>query len=153
MAGAARGPRCPLGSPGSCGALGEGSCPARFVSGSDSLKHVSVVRLPRERDNWSNCFCKFSGWYSACKAACHWATRAMWAVASFSANQNCLFSMGSAYSCKGLGLGFWVVGVLFFSFPFHRTQSFFLFFRASFCPSETRCRSSSCRSGSLLTFK
>lgn len=35
---------CPLGSPGSCGALGEGSCPARLLSGSDSLKHERVLR-------------------------------------------------------------------------------------------------------------
>lgn len=34
---------CPLGSPGSCGALGEGSCPAGFGRGTDSLEHEPVL--------------------------------------------------------------------------------------------------------------
>lgn len=43
MAGAAGCPGVSWGSPGSCGALGEGSCPARFLSASDSLKTERVL--------------------------------------------------------------------------------------------------------------
>lgn len=77
MAGAAGRPRVALGLPRELRGSGRGLRPCWLRQGRWLIKTpASVMRLPRERDNWSNCFCKFSSWYSACKAACHWAGRA-----------------------------------------------------------------------------
>lgn len=134
MAGAAGRPRVPLGFPRKLRGSGRGLLPCTAPQWQWLTKTwACVTRLPRERDNWSNCFGKFSSWYSACKAACHRANRAMWAVASFSGNQKCLFSMGSAYSCKRFGSGFWGFFDDFF-FLFHLTGRNAFFPKPVFAP-------------------